>query len=48
MKKKDNISFIGERELWIDFVCKVKKNRKEVWEVLKPMLEEYIRGETNG
>ncbi len=40
---KDTISFKGERNLWIDFVSKIKKQRKEVWQVLKPFIEDYIK-----
>jgi hypothetical protein len=40
---KDSISFKGDRNLWIDFVAKVKKQRKEVWEALKPFIESYIK-----
>ena len=40
---KDNISFKGERNLWIDFVAKLKKERKEVWQILEPFIKEYIK-----
>ena len=39
---KDIISFRGERLLWIDFVYKIKKNRKKVWIVLKPIIKKYV------
>lgn len=40
---KDTISFRGDRNLWIDFVAKVKKQRKEVWQTLKPFIEQYLK-----
>lgn len=41
--KKELITLRGGRDLWIDFVSKVKKDRKEVWEVLEPLLRGYIK-----
>jgi len=40
---KDIITFKGNRYIWIDFVSKVKKQKKQVWEALEPLLKEYIR-----
>ncbi len=40
---KDIITLRGNRELWIDFIAKVKKERKEVWEVLERFIKEYIK-----
>lgn len=40
---KDIITFRGHRELWIDFISKVKKNRKQVWEVLEKFIIDYIK-----
>jgi len=40
---KDVITFKGNRELWIDFVAKVKKQRKKVWDVLKEFIKEYLK-----
>jgi len=37
------ISFRGDRDIWQDFVYKIKKNKKQVWEILEPMLKEYIK-----
>ena len=42
-KEKEIITLRGERNLWIDFVSIVKKERKEVWEVLAPLLSEYVK-----
>lgn len=39
---KDIITLRGERGLWIDFVSKVKKERKEVWDVLSKLIQKYI------
>ena len=40
---KNIITFRGDRELWIDFVAKVKKNKKQVWQVLKQFIISYIK-----
>ena len=40
---KDLIHIRGDRNLWIDFVAKIKKERKEVWEVLRPMIKKYLK-----
>ena len=37
------ISFRGDRNIWQDFIYKIKKNKKQVWEVLEPMLNDYIK-----
>ena len=39
---KDIITIRGERELWIDFIHKAKKDRKKAWEVLSPFLRKYV------
>ena len=39
------ISFRGDRNIWQDFMHKVKKNKKQVWEVMEPLLNEYIKKE---
>ena len=39
---KDIITIRGERELWIDFIHKAKKEKKKAWEVLNPYLRKYI------
>lgn len=40
---KDVITFRGDRDLWIDFVAKVKKDRKQVWEVLEKFIRAYLK-----
>ena len=39
---KDVITIRGERELWLDFIHKAKKEKKKAWEVLNPYLRKYI------
>jgi len=39
----DIITFRGDRELWIDFVAKIKKERKKVWQVLEGFIKEYLK-----
>jgi len=38
----DIITIRGERELWLDFTHKVKKDKKKVWPVLRPFLRKYV------
>ena len=40
---KDTITLKGNRNLWIDFIAKIKKERKEVWEVLEPFIKDYLK-----
>ena len=40
---KSTITFKGNRDLWIDFVAKVKKERKEIWQVLEKLINEYLK-----
>ena len=38
----EQISFYGERSVWLDFTHKVRKRRNQkVWDVLKPFIEAY-------
>jgi hypothetical protein len=39
---KDTISIRGERELWLEFVHKAKKEKRKAWDVLSPYLKKYI------
>ena len=39
---KYTISLRGERDLWIEFIHKTKKDRKKAWDVLGPYLKKYI------
>ena len=38
----DIITIRGERELWLDFTHKVKKDKKKVWPVLRPFVRKYV------
>ena len=40
---KDTITLKGDRNLWIDFVSKIKKERKEVWQVLESFIKDYLK-----
>jgi hypothetical protein len=42
-EKKEIITLRGNRSLWLDFVHKVKKERKQVWEVLEECIKEYLK-----
>lgn len=37
------ISFRGKRSKWIDFIAKIKKNKKSVWEVLERFIDRYLK-----
>ena len=39
---KDVITLRGERNLWIDFIHKAKKEKKKAWDVLSPFLRKYV------
>ena len=39
---KDIITIRGERELWLDFIHKAKKEKKKAWEILSPFLKKYV------
>ena len=39
---KDVITLRGDRNVWIDFVAKAKKERKEVWEILAKFIQKYL------
>jgi len=38
----DIITIRGERELWLDFTHKGKKDKKKVWPVLRPFVRKYV------
>lgn len=40
---KDTITIKGDRNLWFDFVAKLKKERKEVWQTLEPFIKDYLK-----
>jgi len=39
----DIISLRGDRDLWLDFVHKVKKEKKQVWQVLSGLIDGYLK-----
>ena len=39
---KDVITLRGERDLWIDFIHKAKKEKKKAWDILSPFLRKYV------
>ena len=39
---KDVITIRGERDLWLDFIHKTKKEKKKAWDVLSPFLKKYV------
>jgi diadenosine tetraphosphate (Ap4A) HIT family hydrolase len=39
--QNNRILFKGDRDAWQDFMYKVKKNKKQVWEDFEPMLNKY-------
>jgi hypothetical protein len=38
----DIITIRGERELWLDFTHKVRKDKKKVWPVLRPFVRKDV------
>lgn len=32
----------GDRDLWIDFAGKCKKEKKKIWDVLSKLIKEYL------
>jgi len=41
------ITLRGERDLWVDFIYKVRKDKKRVWDILSPYLRKYISSDQN-
>ena len=39
---KDVITLRGERDLWLDFIHKAKKEKKKAWDVVSPFLKKYL------
>jgi hypothetical protein len=49
LQKLETISFRGERNLWLDFVHAIKKNReKNTWGVLESFIKDYIKNLGDG
>jgi len=43
----DPISLRGERDLWLEFSYKIKKDRKVVWQVLRRFITKYLAADEN-
>ena len=41
--EKDIITFRGKRDTWIDFVSQIKKEKKEVWDIMSVMIRKYLK-----
>jgi len=41
--QKETISLRGERDKWLDFIYKCKKQRKQVWDVLEPCIDKFLK-----
>ena len=44
--EKEFIGLKGEQRLWKLFIKKVKKEKTQVWKVLKPCIENYLNKKT--
>lgn len=42
-KESDVLTLRGDRNLWIDFVAEVKKQKKTVWEVLEQFIRKFLK-----
>lgn len=42
---KDIISIRGERQLWLEFSHKLRKEKKTAWQVLQTFLRKYIQSD---
>ena len=40
---KKSIGFKGDRDLWVRFVNQLRIEKEEVWEVLEPMILDYMK-----
>ena len=41
--KKEVITLKGDRNLWMEFTIKLKRQKREVWKVLEPWIEKYLK-----
>lgn len=47
-KRLDTISFRGERTVWLKFLSIIKKKgKKNAWEVLCGLIQDYLKQEEN-
>jgi len=44
---KYTVSIRGDRDLWLEFIHKAKKEKKKAWEVLTPFLKKYSLADDN-
>ncbi len=44
---KHVITLRGERDLWLDFLHKARKDKKKVWDILTPYLRKYVSSDQN-
>jgi len=40
---KEIICFRGEKNVWLEFIIKLKREKKEVWNVLEPFIKDYLK-----
>jgi len=43
MVNDDVLSLRGNRDLWMDFTDRTRRQKKTVWETLEPMIREYLK-----
>ena len=41
--EKEVITLKGDRGLWMEFTIKLKRQKKEVWEVLESLIKKYLK-----
>lgn len=41
--QRETICIRGNRDKWLDFIHKCKKERKQVWDVLEPWIDEFLK-----
>jgi len=39
---RETITIKGDRNKWLDFTIALKKEGKQVWDVLEPLIDKYI------
>jgi hypothetical protein len=37
------LSLRGDRDLWLDFTHKVRKKKGKVWDIIEPMIKDYMK-----
>ncbi len=41
------ITLRGERDMWLNFIHKIRKNKRRVWDILSPYLRKYVSSDQN-